>query len=98
MTPLIERGRVIVYRVFDVAEEIDLGAVERAVEGTHRSRRWSVQRSTGHSLLVRNAPLTLSLGSSGARLGHDEVETEIFARMWDYGVVSIQFHLAIPQG
>src|SRR5262249_41245372 len=45
-----------------------------------------------------NAPLTVTLAQAQVRLGRDEVPAEIFGRVWDYGVVSIQFHIAIPPG
>jgi hypothetical protein len=93
----VVRGRVIVYRVFDIAEEFDLTAVER-IEGTIRSRRWSVARSTGHSLIVKDAPLTLALGTGTVRIGRQRPEMEIFARLWHYGVVSVQFQLSLPSG
>jgi hypothetical protein len=94
----VERGRIIVYRIFDIADEIDLGAVEELVKSTHGSSRLSIERSTGHALMVRNAPITLTLSAASVRLGSGSVRVEQFARLWDYGVISMQFHLPIPAG
>jgi hypothetical protein len=91
----INRGRIIVYRIFDIADEIDLGAV---VKGTHGSTRLSIARSTGHALIIRNAPITLTFSAASVRLGSETLVAERFARIWDYGAVSMQFHLPLRAG
>ena len=93
----IQRGRAIVYRIVDVAEEIDLRAVEAAVE-KRQPTRLSLARSTGRALVVRNAPVTLSLRTCSVRVGTTQVNASVFARIWDYGVVSIQFHVVLAAG
>lgn len=98
MQPLtIRKGRVIVYRIFDIAEEIDLAAVESSLRNQGTSRL-SLARVTGHSLVVRNAPVTLSLGTSRVRIGAQQIDAEIYARLWDYGVISVQFHVPLERG
>jgi len=94
----IVSGRIIVYRVFDIAEEVDLAAVERLLKTRQGASRLSIARSTGHALVFRNAPLTLKLQTTEVRLGQQHRPAEVFARVWDYGVISIQFHLAIAAG
>jgi len=93
----IRKGRVIVYRIFDIAEEIDLAAVESGLR-THGTSRLSIARSTGHALVVRNAPVTLSLGIARVRVGTHQIDAEMFARIWDYGVMSVQFHVPLADG
>jgi hypothetical protein len=95
---LIRRGEIIAYRVFDVADEIDLAACEQGIGTTHGPSRLTITRSTGHALIVRNAPLTLTLTPSQVRLGREEFRAEQFARLWDYGVMSIHFRIAIAEG
>lgn len=98
MTVSVRRGRVIAYRIFDVAEEFDLAVVESVARSTLESSRLSLVRATGHSLVVRNAPVTLTLAPCMVRLGDQRVNAEAMARLWDYGVVSIQFHIPIAAG
>src|SRR5579864_8653517 len=94
----VERGRIIVYRIVDVADSIDLAAAERGIKSTHGPSRLTIARSTGHALVVRNAPLTLTLSAGPVRLGEERVMAERFARLWDYGAMSIQFHIEIRSG
>ena len=89
---------MIVYRIFDLAEEIDLRAVESALQSRQTTSRLSLARSTGRNLVVRNAPVTLSLGPSKIRIGKAQMDTDVYARIWDYGVVSIQFHVPLQSG
>ncbi|HSP35185.1 MAG TPA: hypothetical protein VLU46_12785 [Thermoanaerobaculia bacterium] len=94
----IRKGSVIVYRIFDIAEEIDLAAVESVLQAGPGTSRLSLARPAGHALVVRNAPVTLSLGTSPVRVGAQQIEAELFARLWDYGVISVQFHLPLTAG
>ena len=94
----IARGTVIVYRVYDVAEQFDLGRIERDLSVGRGPSRLVIARSTGHALVVRDAPITLSLGACGVRLGGGEVAADLFARVWSYGVVSLQFRIPIEPG
>ncbi len=94
----ITRGTIIIYRLFDVAEEFDLERIESSLRSGPKSSRLTIARSTGHALIVRHAPITLSLGVAPVRLGSSSMSAELFARVWSYGVVSIQFHLSIERG
>lgn len=94
----VSRGSTIVFRVFDVAEELDLGRIESDLQATGGSSRLRMARSTRHALVVRDAPITLALGEAPVRLGSTTVVAELAARVWSYGVVSLQFHLPTPSG
>jgi hypothetical protein len=94
----IVRGEIVAYRIFDIADEVDLGAIEEKIKATLGASRLAIARSTGHALVVRNAPLTLTLGSAQVRLGRENCRAELFARLWDYGAISIQFRIAVAEG
>ena len=94
----IDRGMIIVYRVYDVAEEFDLRRIESDLSAGRGPSRLSIARSTGHALVVRDAPITLSLGACRVRLGGERVPADLFARVWSYGVISLQFHIPIEPG
>lgn len=94
----VVRGSTIIFRVFDVAEELDLRRVESELLASGGSSRLRMARSTRHALVVRDAPITLALGEARIRLGDRTVATELAARVWSYGVVSMQFHLPTASG
>lgn len=95
----ITRGAVLVYRVFDIAEEIDLGAMERLLSsqgsGEARLRIASERR---YALVMRNPPVRLSLGEVDLKIGTSIGKYEAFATIFDYGVVSISFQVPVPKG
>ncbi len=94
----VRRGSTIVFRVFDVAEELDLERIESALKASGGSSRLRMARDTRHALVVRDAPITLALGEARIRLGAETRVAELAARVWGYGVVSLQFHLPTPPG
>lgn len=91
----IARGRAIIYRLFDVAEEIDLRAVEEILR--HRAAAGRVTIANP-SVTLRDAPVSLSLGNTSLRLGSRQIQVETYARLWNYGAVSLQFHVGIAPG
>lgn len=94
----IAKGTILVYRVLDIADEIDLPAAERRLRAHRTPSRMRLARSTGQALIIANAPVHLSLGKSTVRVGERQVTAETSAKLWDYGVLSIQFQVPIPPG
>lgn len=91
----VEKGYVLVYRVLDVAEEVDLPAVERLLKERGGLGRMRIARGTRQAFHVRNAPVRISLGPSTVRIGERGYEAEVFAKVWDYGILSLQFQIPI---
>lgn len=92
---IVERGSVLVYRMFDVAEAIDLAALEanaRAATGTSRLR---IARLGGQALIIKNAPVSISLGEQELVIAGATHRCSVQARVWDYGVISLQFRVPI---
>src|SRR5437762_2072137 len=92
---VIERGSILIYRMFDVAESIDLAALEaraRAAAGTSRLR---IARPGGHALIIRNAPVAVFLGDQDLAIGEKSYRCDVQARVWDYGVISFQFRVGV---
>lgn len=89
----ILKGSLLVYRVFDVAEEVDLGRVEALLsEPTARLR---LTRSPRKPVVLRNAPVTVALGEQEIELSGKIVRTELQAKVWDYGVLSLMFTIPL---
>ena len=96
-SPRIADGAVYVYRLFDVADAVDLAKAEVLVSAP-KSRLRLEGAQSGSALEFPRPPLHLWLGprevplTSGARGG------EASAHVYDYGVVSIRYRLPIPSG
>ncbi|MDQ3282595.1 MAG: hypothetical protein M3Q69_14435 [Acidobacteriota bacterium] len=90
----IERGSVFVYRMFDVAEAIDL----KGLEANARASRLRIARPGGQALIIKNAPLSIALGEHDVALGERTHRCDVQARLWDYGVISVQYRVPIAAG
>ncbi len=94
----IQKGSVLVYRLFDLAEEIDLAEVQRLLrEGTGRVNLRPSRATRSRAIVVRNPPVTFNLGESQVRIGSQLLRIETYAKVWDYGVISIIFQHRIAE-
>jgi hypothetical protein len=94
-------GTLHVYRLFDVADAIDLAAAERAVEGAMaapRSRLRLAGSQSATALELPRPPLHVTLGRRDLPLRDGPRSVDASALVYDYGVVSIRYRLAISPG
>lgn len=93
----VEDGEVLVYRLFDVADAVDLHRAEQAASAPKfRLRLASVQSAT--ALELPRPPLQLGLGRRALPLASGPRDAEATARVFDYGVVSVCYRLSIAPG
>jgi hypothetical protein len=93
--PLLERGKIMIYRVFDVGDEIDLKSGEKLLPEANRESALRTQAGYSPSIVVRNAALRRGLGESVLRIGKLELKADALATVWDYGSVSICFQIDV---
>jgi len=96
--PLIKRGTILVYRVFDIAEEVDLRAVESVLRDATGSVRLTIARGRGNAVVIRNAPVRLNLGKVQVKIFDGTIQAELLGTIWDYGVLSLVFQIPIAEG
>ncbi|MFN7685706.1 MAG: hypothetical protein ACK5QT_09890 [Oligoflexia bacterium] len=95
----IKKGTILLYRVFDVAEEIDLVKVEKLLTSSPGlQERLRLTRIPGHSIVIRNAPVHVRMGQTPIIVGNREYQADTHAKIWDYGVMSVVFQIPIPEG
>lgn len=93
----IADGTVHVYRLFDVADAVDLAAAE-AVVSAPKSRLRLEGAQSGSALEFPRPPLHLGLGTREVPLASGPRAAEASAHVFDYGVVSVLYKLPIPPG
>ncbi len=95
----IRRGTVLIYRVFDIGEEVNLRQVEALLKTEQGPFRVRVAQGKGTTaVIVKNAPIRLTLGDATLQLADSPVRCEIVGTIWDYGAVSISFQVPIAEG
>jgi hypothetical protein len=92
----IRKGQILTYRIFDVAEEINLSTVEQIL--TTAPSRLALTRSKRVSIVIRNPPIRVNLGKSEFNLNGQTVSAETTATIWDYGAISIIHSIPVPEG
>jgi hypothetical protein len=95
----ITKGRILVYRVYDVGEEIDLEKAEKILAETPTSRsKFRLKKINRQAVIVSNDPLIITLGPYSYTDQGREFSCEMSAKLWDFGALSITFEYAIPEG
>ncbi|HLK40538.1 MAG TPA: hypothetical protein VKU41_27490 [Polyangiaceae bacterium] len=98
--PLVVRhGRLLGYRLLDVADEIDLAHAQTLVEA-NASRRGAMTHEGARSLVLAAQPLDIPLGTRSFRLPRvgATLNAEVSAHLFQYGAVSIAFEVPIVEG
>jgi hypothetical protein len=98
MEVTLKQGYTLVYRVFDIGEEINLSLAEKILANQAYRARLKLTKTAGQALIIRDPPIRLNLGESILQIGGKSVSAELVATLWDYGVVSLVFQLPITQG
>lgn len=93
----ILKGRILVYRVFDIGEEVDLEKTEKILVESAASRsKFRLKKINQQAVIVSNDPLSISLGSFQLDKGNSLYNAEISAKIWDFGTLSLTFEFTIP--
>src|SRR5262245_30657940 len=94
--PVFEKAQILCYRVFDVAEEIDLERARKLV--TEESRRLKLGREGSQYLELPNPPLAVDLGKRSLALRAGAVAVDAQVRVYDHGAMSVQLRVPVPAG
>ncbi len=103
-SPVVNRGRIICYRIFDIADELVLAEAEELLLRAQVARASMVMRppplrKTG-ALAVAAVPLHVDIGTR--RIVLPEIERSLLAHvsvnLFDYGKLSVVFEIPIRQG
>lgn len=95
MSVKIHKGVIQIYRVFDVAEEIKLTQAEKILGNATEGPRLKLPADTRKAIIMKDAPLTIKLGQTTLSLPSGEYIVNAFARIWNYGVMSVRFEMPI---
>ncbi len=93
---VLEKAHVFCYRLFDVADEIELDVAQRLLAlDTGRVR---LTRAGAKYLLLPNPPLAVDLGRKTLVLPGGPLVVEVVSRLFDHGSVSIRFRVEVEPG
>ncbi|HEY9478899.1 MAG TPA: hypothetical protein VIP79_02375, partial [Gemmatimonadaceae bacterium] len=90
-------GTAIVYRLFDVGYEIQLARALELLSASAPERARPL-RGEGQAIQINNPPVTVTLGAECVSIDGRDVEAEVSARIFDFGVVSLRLRVPAPPG
>ncbi len=95
----ISKGRILVYRVYDIGEEVDLEKAEKILaEATTSRSKFRLKKINRQAVIVSNDPLSIMLGQYAYIDQGKDFVCEISAKLWEFGTLSITFEYVIPEG
>jgi hypothetical protein len=95
-TLVFEKGQVFCYRIYDIAEEIDLERARKVL--TEGARRLKLGRENGQYLELPNPPLAYELGRRVLAVRTGPLTVDVTARLFDHGAASIILSVPIEPG
>jgi hypothetical protein len=93
----VKKGRILVYRVFDIGAEIDLDVVEAHFQNKKLKERFKLERKN-KSLIISRAPISIQLGEVELVIKGRKVVADLVAKVWHFGTVSLSFQIPIEEG
>ncbi len=94
----VNKGKILLYRVFDIGEEIDLEKAEKIiVDETFRSK-FKLKKKDLRSVIVTTEPLQIGLGFHEILIEQKIYRFELNAKIWDFGTFSLTFEFGITPG
>lgn len=94
----INKGKILIYRVFDIGEEINLASVENLLKEQSISERYKLTRNPKQAIIINDAPLSLHLGEVEIQFQDRKFTFTIIGKLWSYGTISMCFQFEIPTG
>ncbi|MCX7970904.1 MAG: hypothetical protein N3A57_05010 [Negativicutes bacterium] len=88
---------MMLYRVYAVADNIDLAGVENILSRDGRVSRLKLSRINPKSIAIRNAPLTVELPRQTVHIGDRQFPADARARLYDFGVCSLMLAVKLPE-
>jgi len=94
----ILKGKILLYRVFDIGEEIDLEKAEKILVENPTSRsKFRLKKMNQQAVIVSNDPLSIGLGPYSFTTENREFTADLSAKLWDFGTISLTFEFLIPE-
>jgi len=89
---------IIIYRLFDVADEINLDDVQAVwLSRNLIASRLRLSRTMAQSLTFKNPPVLVELGMHELALAGETYPVEVKARIQDLGVICLIFKIDLPE-
>jgi hypothetical protein len=94
----IKKGSVLIYRIFDVAEEIRMPQIEAILRDSRGPDRFRVPKFIDRAIVMRNPPVTFGLPEQILKIKGREIKAEVIIKARDFGVLSLVYQINLEPG
>lgn len=94
----IKKGSVLVYRIFDIAEEIQLSQVPPLIRDHRGTEQFKLPKYIDRALIMKSRPVTFGWGEVELPLDCGRHKAQVLAKLRDYGVLSLIYQIQIEPG
>lgn len=94
----IKKGHVLVYRIFDIAEEIKIGEIEALFQDNRGPDIFKVPKYIDRGIIMKSRPITFGLGDVSLELDCGTYKADVIVKVRDYGVLSLIYQIPINPG
>jgi hypothetical protein len=99
MTVKIKKGTILIYRIFDIAEEINVSVAAASLKDIRGRESFNVPKFIDRGIVVKSPPVGFGLGKVNIQLkGGINLEAEVLGKVRDYGVLSLIYQIPICDG
>lgn len=94
----IQKGSILIYRIFDVAEEINIPQVKAILRDNRGPDQFKVPKYIDRAIEMKNPPVTFGLGEETIVIKGQEIKSEVLVKVRDFGVLSLIYQIPIQPG
>ena len=95
---IIKKGSIFVYHVFDIGWEINLSKAEELLLTKQKaSSRFKFSKDPRKAIIIKEAPLEINIGKELIKINEIDYETNLHAKIWDYGAISISVEIILKE-
>jgi hypothetical protein len=94
----IKKGKILVYRVYDIGSEVKLDEVFKMLEQSGNLSRFKLDRNYKMNFVLSTSPLNINLGTVEIPFFDKMISVELSARLWHFGTLSLSFNIPILEG
>ncbi len=94
----IQKGCILIYRLFDVAEEINMPQVQAILRDNRGPDHFKVPKYIDRAIEMKNPPVNFGLGEETIHIKGREIKADVLVKVRDFGVLSLIYQIPIASG
>jgi hypothetical protein len=98
MSVRVKKGSVFVYRIFDIAEEINIPKAEACLKDIRGRDSFKVPKFIDRGIVVKSPPVAFGLGEVEIKLEGGTHTAHVLGKVREYGVLSLIYQIPIKEG